>query len=154
MWRWDEDTKTNGTRVRDIVNTGSQDRFPFLYHPGSVFWLRSSVSPGARARVTVSRVTEEEAEIIAEIEQEGEEEELLQLMEFESTAVVLLDALGVLGGAGRGAEACEETESAEQLVRIMEPRRLSWYRRRFAAMWLARKAGWFFPPRLDAHGSS
>jgi len=98
---------------------------------------------------------EGEAEIIAEIEQEGEEEDmLLQLMEFESNAVVLLDALGVLGGAGCGAEACEETESAKQLVRTMEPRRLSWFRRRIAAMWLARKAGWFFPPRSGAQECS
>ena len=66
MWRRDEDTEVNRVRVSGIVNTVSQDRFPFLYHPGSVFWLRSSVSPGARARVTVSSVTKEEAELSAE----------------------------------------------------------------------------------------
>lgn len=67
MWRRDEETEVNRARVRDIVNTrGGQDRFPFLHHPGSVFWLRSSAAPGARSRVTVTSVTEEEAESTAE----------------------------------------------------------------------------------------
>ena len=65
MWRRDEETEVIRARVRDIVNTrGGQDRFPFLHHPGSVFWLRSSVGPGAG--VTITSVTEEEAESTAE----------------------------------------------------------------------------------------
>ena len=66
MWRRDEETEVTRARVRTIVNTrGGQDRFPFLHHPGSVFWLRSSVTPGAGG-VMVTRVTEEEAESTAE----------------------------------------------------------------------------------------
>ena len=42
---------------------GPKDRFPFLYHPGAVFWLRSV---GAGAGVTVVRVSKGEAETIAE----------------------------------------------------------------------------------------
>ncbi|CAK0833689.1 unnamed protein product [Prorocentrum cordatum] len=95
-----------------------------------------------------------EAEIIEEMSQEGEEEEdLLEFMELDSEAVVLLDALGVLGGAGRGEEACVELEAAKQEhVRTMEPRRLCWVRRWVVAMWLAQKAGWFYPPRCNALG--
>ncbi|CAK0857761.1 unnamed protein product [Prorocentrum cordatum] len=93
---------------------------------------------------------EGEAEIIAQMEQAGEvEDSLLDLMSpDEGEAVVLLDALGVPDGAGRGAQECdEELDSAKQeLVRAMEPRRLRWIRRRVAEMWLARLAGWFHHP--------
>ncbi|CAK0846248.1 unnamed protein product [Prorocentrum cordatum] len=85
---------------------------------------------------------EGEAELIEQMAQAGKHEDrILNLLEFESSSSVLLDALGVLGGAGRGEEACEETEYEElELLRDMEPRRLSWFRGRVAAMWLARKA--------------
>ena len=90
-----------------------------------------------------------EYEIIAQMEQAGEAEDtLLELMDpDENNAEVLLDALGVPDGAGRGAEACEELESLKhELVCAMEPRRLRWIRRRVAALWLARLAGWPCPP--------
>ena len=66
MWRRDEETEENRAKVRDIVSSVSQDRFPFLYHPGSVFWLRSGASPGSGSSVTVRGVTAEEAEATAE----------------------------------------------------------------------------------------
>ncbi|CAK0874212.1 unnamed protein product [Prorocentrum cordatum] len=93
---------------------------------------------------------EGEVEVIAQMGRAGGvEDSLLDPMSLEEgEAVVLLGALGVLDGAGRGAQECdEELESAKQeLVRAMEPRRLRWIRRRVAAMRLARLAGWFHPP--------
>ncbi|CAK0841060.1 unnamed protein product [Prorocentrum cordatum] len=93
---------------------------------------------------------EGEAEIIAQMEQADEVEDSLldHMSPDEGEAVVLLGALGVPDGAGRGAqEHDEEPESAKQeLMRAREPRRLRWIRRRVAAMWLARLAGWPYPP--------
>lgn len=44
MWRRDEDTVTNRARVRSVVSLVCQDRFQFLYHPGTVFRVLSSES--------------------------------------------------------------------------------------------------------------
>ena len=139
-----------------------QGRMGFIRKPAAVYL--SELVQGATElclspldlEVIETLSLEGEAEIIEQMAQAGEEEDtLLELMEHESDAVVLLDALGVLGGAGRAAEGCEELEpSMQELVRTMEPRRLGWVRRRVAALWLARLAGWFSPPRSGALGAS
>ena len=63
MWRRDMETVTNRTRVRSVVSEVCQDKFQFLYHPGTVFRVVSSES---RTRANVVMDSLEDTDDMAE----------------------------------------------------------------------------------------